>query len=162
MSAFGIATTSALMVRVHCCTGAGAAGAAAGAGAVGGVSGFTSPVSALGVSVAGFTVSSFAGAATGAGAMAGAAAIAAGFETEGLNSATGLFTAATGVCAPAIAALNKQKVITVNEETTGVDLAPRMFTSPLRLLNGDIERLRINLNSDSPREGSFQFKAGIF
>src|SRR6185369_15831569 len=79
MSAFGIATTSALTVRVHVAiTGAAAAGVvvvagavvaagavevAAAAGAVvvpGGVSVFTDSVSALGDSVAGFALSSLA------------------------------------------------------------------------------------------------------
>src|ERR1051326_6537139 len=78
MSAFGIATTSAVTVRVHCCmTGAAAAGALVAAGVMvagattgladavgvtpGGVSVFTDSVSALGDSVAGFAFSSLAG-----------------------------------------------------------------------------------------------------
>src|ERR1043165_359667 len=75
MSAFGIATTSAVTVRVHCCiTGATAAGAIVAAGVVvagaaagfagavvvtpGGVSVFTDSGSVLGDSVAGFAFSS--------------------------------------------------------------------------------------------------------
>jgi hypothetical protein len=85
------------------------------------VSDFSNSVSALGDSVAGFTLSSETGA-----VMLGAA-----FDTVVVNSATGLSVTAAGVCAPAIAAVSKLKVITVNEATmcTG-DLEPSMFTSP--------------------------------
>jgi hypothetical protein len=82
--------------------------AAAAGAAVGGalVSGFTDSVSALGDSVSRLATGSSLGVA-----------------------ATVLSTIAMGVCAPAIAAVNKQKVITVNEVTmcTG-DLEPSILT----------------------------------
>src|SRR5262245_3712328 len=115
MIALGIATTSALTVRVHCAciTGAGAAavaGAVVAPGAVvvvaggvvaaggvvvaAGASGFTEAVSFLADSVASVPVSSLAGAPT----------LGAGAELGVVNSATGLFTAAAGVCAPMLIA----------------------------------------------------------
>src|SRR5688572_609227 len=57
----GIATTSALIVRVHCCIAGATVVAAVLAG---GVSGFTDSVSALGDSVAGLSVVSETGAAS--------------------------------------------------------------------------------------------------
>src|SRR5687767_10838367 len=119
ITAFGIATTLALTVRVHCCM---AAAAATGGEAVSAVSDFTDSVSALGDSVAGFTaVSSF----------AGTTGFAASFRAGAVDSATGLSTAASGVCAPAITAVSKLKMITVNEVTmrTG-DLEPNIFNTP--------------------------------
>src|SRR6185369_514038 len=128
ISAFGIATTSALTVRVHVAiTGAAAAGVVVVAGAVvaagavevaatadagavvvpGGVSVFTDSVSALGDSVAGFALSS----------LATAGVFGAGFESGAVNSATGLSTAATGVCACALTAVSKLRATTVHEET---------------------------------------------
>jgi hypothetical protein len=78
----GIATTSALIVRVHCCI----TGAAVVAAVVsGGVSGFTDSVSALGDSVAGLAVVGETGVAS---LVAGA-----GFGSDALSSATG-FSAA--------------------------------------------------------------------
>lgn len=143
--AFGMATTSAVIVRVHCCIGAGFAaavvvavvGGEAGVAPAGAVTGDVASVLAgsvcgLAGSVAGLVFSSVAGAAT----------FAAGFGSEELNSATGLSTAAAGVCAPATTALTKQRVITVNEATmfAGVDLEPSMFTSPLHY---ELARLRL-------------------
>ena len=63
----GIATTSALIVRVHCCIAVAAVAAVVAAvgvvtGVVAGVSGFTDSVSALGDSVAGLAVVSETGA----------------------------------------------------------------------------------------------------
>jgi hypothetical protein len=126
MIAFGIATTSALTVRVQVAiAGVAAAGfvagavvaagavedaAAAGAGAVGvpgGVSVFTDSVSVLVDSVAGFAFSS----------LVAAAVFGAGFDAGAVNSATGLSGAATGVCACAPTAISKLRATTVNEET---------------------------------------------
>jgi hypothetical protein len=109
-----MATTSALMVRVAFAQiSCGAAGALAVVAA-----GFA--VSLLGASAAGFAVVL----ATGS-SVAGAT----GVGGELVNAANGLSTAVAGVCAPAITAVSKQKVITVNEVTmeTG-DLDPSIFT----------------------------------
>src|SRR5688572_9203866 len=130
----GIATTSALIVRVHCCI-AGAAAVVAVVGViavvVAGVSGFTDSVSAMGDSVASLAVVSETGAASReAGLVAGA-----GFGSEALSSATGLFAGVAGVCPLAITAVSKLKAITVNEARidTG-DLKPSICVSPLGLL----------------------------
>src|SRR5215813_1420921 len=112
MIALGIATTSALTVRVHCaCIGGAGLVVVPATGALAGVvvSGFANSGSALGDSVAGLAVSSLAGAPT----------FCAGVETGAVTSATGLFRAVAGVCAPAVTAVSKQKVNTVNEVTTG-------------------------------------------
>jgi hypothetical protein len=95
------------------------AGAVVAAGVV--VSDFTDSVSVLAASLADFAVSSLAGAPT----------FGAVVETGAVNSATGLLTTGAGVCAPAVTAVSKQNVITVNEVTLGTgDLEPSMFTSP--------------------------------
>ncbi len=123
----GIATTSALTVRAHCCIATAGAVVVA-AVVVAGVSVFTDSVSAFGDSVAGFSVLSETGAAM---VVAGA-----GFGSDALSSATGLSAVVAGVCALAITAVSKLKAITVNEATmeTG-DLEPSIwYLSFLRLL----------------------------
>ena len=130
----GIATTSALIVRVHCCiAGAGVVTAVLGDVVVG-VSGFTDSVSALGDSVAGLRLLSETGAASLiAGLVAGLVAefvAGAGFGSEALRSATGLSAEVAGVCPLAITAVSKLKVSTVNEARidTG-DLEPSICVS---------------------------------
>jgi hypothetical protein len=81
MIAFGIATTSALTVRVHCCIRAGSAVVA------GAVSALTDSISVPGDTVAGLVVSFATGTITSG----------AGFTTGALNSATGLSVAPAGV-----------------------------------------------------------------
>src|SRR5690348_17864339 len=120
MMAFGMATTSALTVRVHGCIGAYGAAAVAGvaaavfAGAVAGAVAFAVAAVAGGVSVLAASLSVFAVSGFDF-SSAATATFGAGFAAAVVNSATGLSTAA-GVCAFATAAVNKLKTITVNEE----------------------------------------------
>src|SRR5687768_1272792 len=90
----GIATTSALMVRVHCCIAGAAAGAMVVAAVLGdvvvGVSGFTDSVSALGDSVAGLSALSETGAASLIAELVAELVAGAGFGSEALRSATAL------------------------------------------------------------------------
>ena len=116
--ALGIATTSALTVRVHCAC-IGTAGAAAVAPAV--VVADAPVVAAGGVAGTGTVV--VAGVIVSVGAAA---------KTGVVISATGLFTAAAGVCAPMLTALSKQNVITVNEVTMGTGISNHASS---RLLN---------------------------
>jgi hypothetical protein len=146
MIAFGMATTSALTLRVHCCcTGAAAAVVVAGA-----VSVFTESVSALGDTVAGLVVS------FGTGAIASDA----GFTTGALNSATGLLADESGVCAPTVAAASKQKVNTVNEATMRTEeFEPNIRISFIRFSGRNIKRQKDqNVLSGISEGGSFTLR----
>src|SRR5688572_22542781 len=129
----GIATTSALMVRVHCCIAGAAAGAMVVAAVLGdvvvGVSGLTDSVSALG-EVAGLRVLSETGAASLIAELVAELVAGAGFGSEALRSATALSAGVAGVCPLAITAVSKLKVSTINEAKidTG-DLEPSICVS---------------------------------